>query len=80
MSDMVKIRIAVAINDAGEYYACGDSDWDNGEAKEECLGNLGGDVRCVHFVEINMPVPKPQTLVFDFDPSKKTRFEDPQRG
>ncbi len=80
MSDMVKIRIAVAINDAGEYRAFGDNEYSDEEAKEECFGSFDSEIRVIHFVEINMPVPKPQTFVFDFDPSKKPRFEDPQRG
>ncbi len=81
MSDMVKIRIAVAITDEGEYYACGNNNWNDAEAKETVLEKIDNDcVKMIHFVEVSMPVPKPQTFVFDFDPSKKPRFEDPQRG
>ncbi len=78
MSDMVKVRIAVAINDQGDYSARGDNEWDDKEATEEALDNINeGGVRIVHFIEVNMPIPKPQTFVLNSDPSK---YIDHQRG
>jgi hypothetical protein len=58
-----KVRIAVAINEFGQWAAYGRWDVREDEAMEEANGNVGQDgPQACYFVEVEVPVPHRQIL------------------
>jgi len=57
----MKVTIAIAINEDGEWYAWGGSQWDKDDAKNEVEGQVC-DPHVVHFIEAEVPLPTPQTF------------------
>lgn len=59
-SKTVKVRIAVAVNEDGEWVACGNSGWDDGESEGEAIFILGDEATPdTHFVIAEVPLPEP---------------------
>ena len=57
----VKIRLAVAVNEDGEWYAWGAKDYSDDEMRNEVTGQVC-DPHAVHFVEAEVPLPVPTTI------------------
>lgn len=56
----VKLRIAVAVDEGGSWYAIGGSEWTDKEAIQEALANVhDGDMTTTYFVESFVRVPEP---------------------
>ena len=60
----MKIRIAVAINDRGEWNACGYHKWDDKEAIDVAQQGLDepADNEQIVFVEVDIPIPQSITV------------------
>jgi len=58
-----KVRIAVAINDKGEWYAYGTERTDDEAGKSEVTQALGGYQMDVYFIETTLEIPEAKTIV-----------------
>lgn len=58
----VRVRIAVAVNERGEWHAFG-GDFEDDWAMDEAVANVSEDVRVAeHFIEADVPIPEPSTI------------------
>jgi hypothetical protein len=57
----VKVRIAVAVNDLGEWHAYGDDQCGDGDNLAEVEEQMDGPCVC-HFVEAEIQVPQVETI------------------
>lgn len=64
MSKSVKVRIAVAVNGAGKWYACGWHGAKEVEVRDVVLDGLMPEVKPEHivWVEADVPLPEARTV------------------
>ncbi len=63
-SDKVKVTIAVAVDEDGDYYAVGNRDWTVADTMQECLGNISPQGGMQTYL-ITVEVPRPQVLTIE---------------
>lgn len=57
----MKVIIAIAINEDGDYYAWGSSEHDKEDVRREVEGNVT-DPHIIHYIEADIPLPEPETF------------------
>ena len=57
----MKVTVAVVINEVGDWYAWGGSNWTKEQARREVEGQVC-EPYVLHYVEAEVPLPTPQTF------------------
>ena len=79
----VVARIAIAINEFGQWAAWGRWDMRDGDSLNEANGNVGQDgPQACYYIDVEVPIPKPEVLqaVINIgEPVKVVDYKEPEK-
>lgn len=62
MAKTVRVRVAVAVNGDGDWYAAGQKGQDDFTISGDCASSLIGPVTGVFWLEADLPIPEAKTI------------------
>ena len=58
----VQVRIAVAVDEDGDWHAIGSNGWDDSLSKAEAAHGWGSGQKALTWLTAELPIPAPQTV------------------